>query len=85
MKIMNHWRNPIRNALKELSPTAWEIMHDKLEILDLRRCDFDGLFYPRCEMILTSFGLIAKQHAVKLFEPDECGNEYGLKTYEVTL
>ena len=60
-------------------------MHDKLEILDLRRCDFDGLFYPRCEMILTSFGLIAKQHAVKLFEPDECGNEYGLKSHEVTL
>jgi hypothetical protein len=29
--------------------------------------------------------LIAKQHAVKLFEPDECGNEYGLKSHEVTL
>ena len=79
MDVKNHWRNPIRNALKELSPTAWEIMHDRLEIFDLRLCDYDGLFYPRCEMVLTGFGLVARQHAEKLSEPDCCGNEYACK------
>lgn len=76
---MNHWKNPIKNALKELSPTHWETLHDKLEPLDLRKCDYDGFFYPRSNMVLVGFGLIAQQHATKLSEPDVCGNEYGLK------
>jgi hypothetical protein len=79
MDVLNHWRNPIQDTLKALSPTAWEIMHDRLKIFDLRPCDYDGLFYPRCEMVLTGLGLVARRHAVKLSEPDCCGNEYECK------
>ena len=34
--------------------------------LDLRKCTFDEKYYPRAYMVLTSFGLIAEQYAIKL-------------------
>jgi hypothetical protein len=73
LPYQNHFSKPLESDIK-----SGEIMK-LIEHLDLRKCNYDGLYYPRAYMVLTSdYGLIAEQYAIKIDESEySCmDNEY---------